>query len=138
MCRCRNLSGAGRAADRARCRRRDRRCARPGGAGREPSAHQDRCRDARWDAPVAERSSVRPSPGIVPKAPPNLTKPLTPNDLAFNFGCVTMAGMRRVAVSAALLIACLSPLHAADDPLARARLLYNQGQFEAAVNAAEQ
>jgi hypothetical protein len=31
-----------------------------------------------------------------------------------------------------------APLRAADDPLARARLLYNQGQFEAAVNAAEQ
>src|SRR3954471_15470825 len=46
--------------------------------------------------------------------------------------------MRRLAASAALFIACLSPLHAADDPLARARLLYNQGQFEAAVNAAEQ
>ena len=28
-------------------------------------------------------------------------------------------------------------LQAADDPLGRARLLYNQGQFEAAVNAAE-
>jgi hypothetical protein len=46
--------------------------------------------------------------------------------------------MRRLAASAALFIACASPLHAADDPLARARLLYNQGQFEAAVNAAEQ
>jgi tetratricopeptide (TPR) repeat protein len=31
-----------------------------------------------------------------------------------------------------------SPAGAADDPLARARLLYNQGQFEAAINAAEQ
>jgi hypothetical protein len=46
--------------------------------------------------------------------------------------------MRRLAASAALFLACVSPLHAADDPLARARLLYNQGQFEAAVNAAEQ
>jgi hypothetical protein len=31
-----------------------------------------------------------------------------------------------------------SPLQAADDPLIRARLLYNQRQFEEAVNAAEQ
>jgi hypothetical protein len=38
----------------------------------------------------------------------------------------------------ALVIACLTPLGAADDPLSRARLLYNQGQFEAAINAAEQ
>src|SRR6059036_1901672 len=29
------------------------------------------------------------------------------------------------------------PAPAADDPLSRARVLYNQGQFEAAVNAAE-
>jgi hypothetical protein len=40
--------------------------------------------------------------------------------------------MRRVAVSAALLLASIAPLRAADDPLSRARLLYNQGQFEAA------
>jgi len=45
--------------------------------------------------------------------------------------------MRRLAASAALFLTCVSPLLAADDPLARARLLYNQGQFEAAVNAAE-
>jgi hypothetical protein len=32
----------------------------------------------------------------------------------------------------------LSPAAAADDPLSRARTLYNQRQFEAAVNAAEQ
>jgi hypothetical protein len=31
-----------------------------------------------------------------------------------------------------------SSVFGADDPLARARLLYNQGQFEAAINAAEQ
>ena len=46
--------------------------------------------------------------------------------------------MRRVAISAALLFACTAPLRAADDPLSRARLLYNQGQFEAAIHAAEQ
>ena len=46
--------------------------------------------------------------------------------------------MRRVALSAALLLASIAPLGAADDPLSRARLLYNQGQFEAAINAAEQ
>ena len=32
----------------------------------------------------------------------------------------------------------VAPARAADDPLARARALYNQGQFEAAINAAEQ
>jgi hypothetical protein len=45
--------------------------------------------------------------------------------------------MRRLAVSAALLLALVAPTRAADDPLARARLLYNQGQFEAAISAAE-
>ena len=45
--------------------------------------------------------------------------------------------MRRLPVSAALLLATIAPLLAADDPLARARLLYNQGQFEAAISAAE-
>ena len=46
--------------------------------------------------------------------------------------------MRVCAVSAALFLACALPLAAADDPLSRARLLYNQGQFEAAINAAEE
>jgi hypothetical protein len=46
--------------------------------------------------------------------------------------------MRRLAVSAALVLAVSSSGRAADDPLARARLLYNQGQFEAAITAAEQ
>jgi len=46
--------------------------------------------------------------------------------------------MRRLAVAAALFVATIAPLRAADDPLARARLLYNQGQFEAAIAAAEQ
>src|SRR5438132_14261181 len=36
------------------------------------------------------------------------------------------------------LCGCLPSAYAADDPLARARLLYNQHQYEAAVNAAEQ
>jgi hypothetical protein len=46
--------------------------------------------------------------------------------------------MRRLAVSAALLIVFAASGRAADDPLARARLLYNQGQFEAAITAADQ
>ena len=46
--------------------------------------------------------------------------------------------MRRLSVLTALLIATIAPLRAADDPLSRARALYNQGQFEAAINAAEQ
>jgi hypothetical protein len=60
-----------------------------------------------------------------------------PNDLGLNSACVTIAYMRRLAVSAALILLASAPTRAADDPLARARLLYNQGQFEAAINAAE-
>jgi hypothetical protein len=60
-----------------------------------------------------------------------------PNDLGLNSACVTIAYMRRLAVSAALVLLSSAPARAADDPLARARLLYNQGQFEAAINAAE-
>jgi len=45
--------------------------------------------------------------------------------------------MRRLAVSAAFVLAAMAGLGAADDPLARARLLYNQGQWEAAIAAAE-
>jgi hypothetical protein len=45
--------------------------------------------------------------------------------------------MRRPAAAAVLVLALAVPLRGADDPLARARLLYNQGQFEAAINAAE-
>jgi hypothetical protein len=37
-----------------------------------------------------------------------------------------------------VLLTAVPPASAADDPLARARLLYNQGQFEAAINAAEE
>ena len=46
--------------------------------------------------------------------------------------------MRRLAVAAALIFLTIAPVRAADDPLARARLLYNQGQFDAAISAAEQ
>ncbi|HET6960297.1 MAG TPA: hypothetical protein VFI56_27090 [Vicinamibacterales bacterium] len=45
--------------------------------------------------------------------------------------------MRRLAISAALVFAAIAGPRAADDPLARARLLYNQGQWEAAIAAAE-
>ena len=45
----------------------------------------------------------------------------------------------RVFVASWLIYLCLpGPVFAADDPLARARALYNERQFEAAVNAAEQ
>jgi hypothetical protein len=46
--------------------------------------------------------------------------------------------MRGPVAVAVLVLAIGAPLRGADDPLARARLLYNQGQFEAAINAAEQ
>src|SRR3954471_2522225 len=45
--------------------------------------------------------------------------------------------MRRVATALMLLFMAARPSFA-DDPLARARALYNQKQFEAAVTAAEQ
>ena len=46
--------------------------------------------------------------------------------------------MGRVALAIALALTVPALLAAADDPLARARLLYNQRQFAAAVSAAEQ
>jgi len=61
-----------------------------------------------------------------------------PNDLGLNLACATIAGMPRAAASAALCLALAVSLGAADDPLSRARLLYNQGKFEEAINAAEQ
>ena len=45
--------------------------------------------------------------------------------------------MRRAAMMVALAAAAVRPAFA-DDPLARARALYNQQQFEAAVTAAEE
>ena len=58
-----------------------------------------------------------------------------PNDLAFNLACATIAAMHRLAAWTAVLLAFAAPLLAADDPLARARQLYNLGQFEQAINA---
>jgi hypothetical protein len=46
--------------------------------------------------------------------------------------------MRRLAAWTFVLLAFAAPLRAADDPLTRARQLYNQGLFEQAINAAEQ
>ena len=46
--------------------------------------------------------------------------------------------MCRLGLVTAILTMTVAPSWAADDPLLRARLLYNQHQFEAAVNAAEQ
>jgi hypothetical protein len=61
-----------------------------------------------------------------------------PNDLGLNLACVTISGMPRIAAAAALCLALAAPVRAADDPLSRARGLYNQGQFDAAIAAAEQ
>ena len=44
----------------------------------------------------------------------------------------------RLAAAAALVVLASAPARGADDPLARARLLYNQQEFEAAITAAEQ
>ena len=44
----------------------------------------------------------------------------------------------RLLACAAVVAGIAAPLRAADDPLARARQLYNQQQYEDAVNAAEQ
>jgi len=60
------------------------------------------------------------------------------NDLDQYLACATIGVMSRVIVSMAFLALLTAPAWAADDPLVRARLLYNQRQFEAAVNAAEQ
>ncbi len=49
-----------------------------------------------------------------------------------------MGRLVRVAASAAVVAGLASVASAADDPLARARQLYNQQQYEAAVSAAEQ
>jgi hypothetical protein len=46
--------------------------------------------------------------------------------------------MSRLSTATAILMMTVAPVWAADDPLLRARLLYNQRQFEAAVSAAEQ
>ena len=60
------------------------------------------------------------------------------NELGQNFGCATIAGMGRLLVYAAFMTLASAPARGADDPLARARLLYNQRQFQAAITAAEQ
>jgi hypothetical protein len=60
------------------------------------------------------------------------------NDLDKYFACATIEVMSRAIVVTALVTLIAAPARAADDPLVRARLLYNQRQFEAAVNAAEQ
>jgi hypothetical protein len=46
--------------------------------------------------------------------------------------------MRRLLTVLVGILLTVAPARAADDPLARARLLYNQRDFEGAVNAAEQ
>src|SRR5438552_15814370 len=46
--------------------------------------------------------------------------------------------MAQLAVATAILTLTGAPAWAADDPLLRARLLYNQRQFEASVTAADQ
>src|SRR5438105_4744022 len=59
-------------------------------------------------------------------------------DLSRIFRCVTMTRMYRVVLGLVCIFAAAAPSRAADDPLARARQLYNQHQYEAAVAAAEQ
>src|ERR1700731_4540206 len=59
-------------------------------------------------------------------------------DLSRIFPCVTMAGMHRAVLVLACVAAAAAPSRAADDPLARARQLYNQQQYAAAVAAAEE
>src|SRR5262249_50632576 len=74
---------------------------------------------------------------IVPNSRGTPAKPLMSSDLARNSSCARMAPMTRAAMVLALLLAAATPSFA-DDPLARARLLYNEHQFEEAVAAAEQ
>jgi hypothetical protein len=61
-----------------------------------------------------------------------------PNDLERDFVCATIAVMGRLTPTVALLVLASVSAGAADDPLALARALYNQRQFQAAVSAAEQ
>jgi hypothetical protein len=63
------------------------------------------------------------------------------NDLEQFFGCATIREMARgpaVLAVLALLSTPGSSARAAEDPLVRARALYNQRQFQAAISAAEQ
>jgi hypothetical protein len=61
------------------------------------------------------------------------------NHLDHDFDCATIPRMRRrVALMGLALMTSGPAAGAADDSLARARLLYNQGQYEAAVMAAEE
>src|SRR5712691_3450469 len=60
------------------------------------------------------------------------------NDLDRHLACATIPPMSRLVFATAILTVGAAPARAADDPLLRARLLYNQRQFEAAVSAAEQ
>src|SRR5947207_12101514 len=46
--------------------------------------------------------------------------------------------MRRLRATLLLVATTAAPVAAADEPLVRARQLYNERQFEAAINAAEQ
>ena len=60
------------------------------------------------------------------------------NDLDRHLACATIPPMSRLVFATAILMLWVAPGWAGDDPLVRARLLYNQRQFEAAVSAAEQ
>src|SRR6184192_4304868 len=46
--------------------------------------------------------------------------------------------MRRLRATLLIVATTAAPVAAADEPLVRARQLYNERQFEAAINAAEQ
>jgi hypothetical protein len=60
--------------------------------------------------------------------------------LVGQLACATIAGVRALAVALVLSVALAPAAHAAEpkDPLERARLLYNQRQYEKAVTAAEE
>lgn len=60
------------------------------------------------------------------------------NHLDSYLACVTIDRMHRSVALMALALTTSAPVRAADDPLARARLLYNQRAYEAAVTAAEE
>src|SRR6266850_3084363 len=120
---------------------------------------------SRREIGCSSRAMILGSPirGIVPNARTDLPKPLKASRLARmrvllsdvlgrdskstrkpetwktrsrRLGC----SWPRAFVISGVCLACASwaPVRAADDPLARARLLYNQRQFQAAVTAAEE
>src|SRR5947209_1972263 len=78
--------------------------------------------------------------GIVPNERARPAKPLIQCMLDGYYVCYHRPMIRSIVLASVVGATAgtdIVAVEAADDPLSRARVLYNQGQFEAAVNAAE-